>query len=116
MMCRFLLACVSELVALTAGGKAAGPRQNCEPPAAVHAARIYGTYKPRSLATEPAWRPVDRRALLHITPILAIRGASVFQRHRLALRLHVDRGDPLALPGPDPREPPRRPKISAPMP
>src|SRR5262245_1791769 len=115
-MCRFLLARIGKPVAVTAGEQPPGTVQLGNATTAMHAVCSDRTYKPWPVATEPARRPGDGDPLLDIVPILAIRAASVFQRHGVALGFDVDRCNPLAVPAPCPGKPPGRPEIAAPMP
>jgi hypothetical protein len=102
LMGRFLLARVGKPVAMTAREQSPGSVELGDPTTAIHSVCSNRTHKPGPLATEPARRPRDGDALLHIAPILAIRAMPVFQHHGMALGFDVDGGCPLAVPGSGP--------------
>ena len=116
LMSRFLLARVGKPIAVAAGEQAPGTVQLGDAATAINSVCSHRTHKPWPLATETARRPGDGDPLLNIAPVLAIRAASVFQRHGMALGFDVDGRHPLAVPGPGPRKPPRRSEIATPMP
>src|SRR5262245_15043263 len=115
-MYRFLLARIGKPIAMTAGEQAPSTVQLGDVATAIHSVCSDRTHKPGPFSTKPAWRPGDSDALLNIAPILTKRTASVFQRQGMALGFDVDGRHPLAVPGPAPREPPRRLDIATPVP
>ena len=102
LMGRFLLARVSEAVAMAAREQSPGTVELGDAATAIHSVCSNRTHKPGPFSTEPARRPGDGDPLLDIAPILAIRTASVFQQHVMMLGFDVDGRHPLALPGPGP--------------
>ena len=112
LMYRFLLACVGKPVAMTAREQSSGTVELGDPTTAIHSVCSNRTHKPGPFSTETARRPVDGDPLLDIAPILAIRAASVFQRHGMALGFDVDGRHPLAVAGPGPGKPTRRSEIA----
>jgi hypothetical protein len=85
LMSRFLLARVGKPIAVAAGEQAPGTVQLGDAATAINSVCSHRTHKPWPLATETARRPGDGDPLLNIAPVLAIRAASVFQRHGMAL-------------------------------